>query len=59
MVRVFTNGPRDRGSIVGRVIPKTKKWYLMLPCISPSIILYKAWVSGSTGKAPTPRCCSY
>ena len=24
-VRVFTNGPGDRGSILGRVIPKTHK----------------------------------
>ena len=27
---MFTNGPRDRSSISGRVIPKTQKWYLML-----------------------------
>ena len=26
--RVFTNGPRDRGSIPGRVIPKTQKMVL-------------------------------
>ena len=25
MSRVFANGPRDRGSIPGRVIPKTQK----------------------------------
>ena len=25
MVRVFTNGPEDLGSIPGRVIPKTQK----------------------------------
>ena len=25
MSRVFANGPRDRGSITGRVIPKTQK----------------------------------
>ena len=25
MSRVFVNGPRDRGSILGRVIPKTQK----------------------------------
>ena len=25
MVRVFTNAPGDRGSIPGRVIPKTQK----------------------------------
>ena len=28
MVRVFANGPGDRGSIPGRVIPKTKKMAL-------------------------------
>ena len=28
MIRVFTNGPGDRGSIPGRVIPKTKKMLL-------------------------------
>ena len=32
-VRVFANGPRDLGSIPGRVIPKFKKWYLMPPCV--------------------------
>ena len=28
MSRVFANGPRDQGSIPGRVIPKTKKMVL-------------------------------
>ena len=28
MVRVFANGPRNRGSIPGRVIPKTQKMVL-------------------------------
>ena len=28
MARVFTNGPGDRGSVPGRVIPKTKKMVL-------------------------------
>ena len=28
MTRVFTNGPGDRGSIPGRVIPKTQKMVL-------------------------------
>ena len=26
MSRAFANGPGDRGSIPGRVIPKTQKW---------------------------------
>ena len=29
--RVFTNGPGDKGSIPGRVTPKTQKLYLLLP----------------------------
>ena len=28
MSRVFVSGPRDQGSIPGRVIPKTKKMVL-------------------------------
>ena len=28
MSRVFTNGPEDRGSIPGRVLPKTQKMVL-------------------------------
>ena len=38
MVRVFANGSGDPGSIPGRVIPKTPKWYFMLPCLTLSII---------------------
>ena len=38
MATVFTNGPGDRGSTPGRVIPKTQKWYLMPSCITLSII---------------------
>ena len=28
MSRLFANGPRDRGSIQGRIIPKTQKMVL-------------------------------
>ena len=38
MSRVFVNGPGDQGSIPGRVIPKTQKWYFMLPCLAFSTI---------------------
>ena len=39
MVRLFANGLRDWDSIPGQVIPKTKKkWYLMLSCLTLSII---------------------
>ena len=38
MGRVFTNGLGDQGSISGQVI--LKKWYLMPPCLTLSIIRY-------------------
>ena len=38
--RVFD--PRYRGSISGRVIPKTQKWYLMPPCLTINIIRYRS-----------------
>ena len=36
MGRVFANGPGHQSSIPGRVI--LKKWYLMPPCLTLSII---------------------
>ena len=55
---------RDLGSIPGRVIPKTQKWYLMPPCLTLSIIRYRSRVKWSNpGKgiapSPTPWCSSY
>ena len=44
--RVFANDPGDRGSIPGRFIQKTQKWYLIPSCLTQH---YKV---GS----PTPRC---
>ena len=35
---VLANGLGELGSIPGRVIPKTKKWYLMPPYLTLSII---------------------
>ena len=64
MVRVFTNGPRDHGSISGRVIPKTlKNWHLIPPCLTLSITRYVSRVKWRyPGKgvepSPTPRCSS-
>ena len=46
-VRVFANGPGDLGSIPGRVIPKTLKWYLIPPCLTLSIIRYGSRVKWS------------
>ena len=40
VVRVFAKGPRDQGSILSRVIPKTQKWYLISHCLTLSIIRY-------------------
>ena len=48
MVTVFANGPGDQDSIPGRVIPKTKKWYLMPLGLSLSIIRYGSMVSRTT-----------
>ena len=54
-VRVFANGPGDLGSIPGRVIPKTLKWYLIPPCLTLSIIRYGSrvkWSNPGKGVAP-------
>ena len=45
MVRVFANGPGNRGSIPDRVIPKTQKWNFIPPGLSLSIIRYGFMVS--------------
>ena len=45
--KVFINGPEDRGSIPGRVIPKNQKWYLMPPCLTLSIIRYGSFSPSS------------
>ena len=55
MSRVFANGPGDRGSILGRVMPKTQKRYLMLPYLTLSIIRYGSrvkWSNQGNGVAP-------
>ena len=49
---MFANGLGDGGSISGRVKPKTlkkkkKKWYLMPPCLTFSIIRYGSGVKWS------------
>ena len=52
---VFTNGPEDLGSILGWVIPKTQKWYLMPPCLTLSFIRYGSRVKWSNpGKELCP-----
>ena len=51
MSRMFTNGPGDRDSIPGWVIPKTqKKWFLILPCFP----LHLGVVAIEKGNAGSP-----
>ena len=67
MGRVFANGPGDQGSISGRVIPKTLKWYLIPTCLPLSIISYveKCVLPGSNencrelrGRKQLRLCCT-
>ena len=44
MVRVFANGPGDRGSIPGRVIPKTQK--MVLDAVLLNTQYYKVYIKG-------------
>ena len=44
MSRVFGNGPRDRGSIAGKIIPKTQKMVLDAPLLNAQ--LYTISVKG-------------
>ena len=53
--RVFANAPGDRGSIPGRIIPKTQKWYLRFSSLTLSIIrcgLRVKWSNRGKGVAP-------
>ena len=45
IVRVFTNGPEDLGSIPGRVIPKTLKMVLDAALLNTQH--YKVWINGT------------
>ena len=49
MSRVFTNGPRDQGSILGRVIPKTQKMVLDAALLNTQH--YKVWIKGKEGQS--------
>ena len=64
MVRVFANGPGDRGSIPDRVKPKTQKMILDTALLSTQN--YKVMIKGKVsnvgnGEAPSPtlQCSSY
>ena len=63
-VRVFANGPGDRGSIPGRVIPKTQKMVLDASLLNTQH--YKVRINGKVEQSwerssvpPTPWCSSY
>ena len=45
MVKKFANG--DQGSIPGRFIPMSQKWYFMLSYLSLGIIRYGSRVCGA------------
>ena len=64
MVRVFTNGPGDLGSIPGCVIPKTLKMVLDTSLLILSNIRYVSrlkWSNPGKGVVPSPtsQCSSY
>ena len=50
MVRVFANGPKDLGSIPGRVIPKTQKMVL-----DASLLNTQHYKGGINSKVEQPR----
>ena len=52
MVRVFANGPRNLGSILGRVIPKTQKMALDATLLNKVRIKGKVEQSGERCNAP-------
>ena len=64
MVRVFTNGPKNKSSIPGWVLPKTQKMTLDFSILNTQYYKVRIkcqwknpgkWVASS----PTPRCSSY
>ena len=60
---VFANGQGDWGSIQVESYQRLRKWYLMLPCLTLSIVRYGSrvkWSSPGKGVVPstTLRCCS-
>ena len=53
---VFTNGLGDRGLLLGQVIPKTQKWYLMSPCLTLHLVRYGSrvkWSNLGNGVVPS------
>ena len=50
IVRVFDNGRGHRGSIPGRIIVRTQKWYSIPLCLTVSIIRYGSRVKKKDGR---------
>ena len=64
IVQVFGNGPGVQNSIQVESHQRLKKWYLIPPCLTLSIIRYISRVKWSNpakrvSPSPTPWCCSY
>ena len=64
MVRVFANGAGDLVQSQLESYQRLKKWYLMLPCLTLSIIRYRSrikWSNPWKGIVPSPTlwCSSY
>ena len=64
MSRVFANGPEDEVQSQVESYQRLKKWYLMPPCLTPSIIKYGSRVKWCNpghvvAPSPTPQCSSY
>ena len=62
MGRVFANGPGVQSQVAS--YQRLKKWYLIPPCLTLSIIMYVSsvrWSNPGEGVAPspTPQCSSY
>ena len=53
MIRVFANGPRNRGSIPGRVILKIQKMVLDTSLLNTQH--YVVWIKGIQGKVELSR----
>ena len=57
MSRVFANGPGDRRSIPGRVIPKTQKMVLGIALLNTQH--YKVWIKGKVVQSIEKRAFGY
>ena len=57
LLYIYIHGPGDRGSIPGQVIPKTKEYHSVPPCLTHSIIKYVSrakWSNPGKRVAPSP-----